>query len=132
MTHFVNQTTPCLRLNKIYKPVIQLWQFKVMTSITISGFKAIDCLDRTTQVCMIMSRFFFFFFFIKFWKCTFNKLVFSRCQIGVQESARMQDFAPSTPELLAAPRPLAVQQLCSWSTRFAGWRATSCCEGLLG
>ena len=30
------------------------------------------------------------------------------------------DFAPSTPELLAAPRPLAVQQLRSWSTRFAG------------
>ena len=24
LTHFVNQTTPCLRLNKIYKPVIQL------------------------------------------------------------------------------------------------------------
>ena len=24
LTHFVNQTTQCLRLNKIYKPVIQL------------------------------------------------------------------------------------------------------------
>jgi hypothetical protein len=30
------------------------------------------------------------------------KIVFSRCQIRVQESARMQDFAPFTPELTGA------------------------------
>jgi hypothetical protein len=30
------------------------------------------------------------------------KILFSRCQIRVQESARMQDFVPFTPELRGA------------------------------
>ena len=40
--------------------------------------------------------------------------MFSRCQIRVQESARMQDFAPFTPELTGAlsfPQTPGVQQL---------------------
>ena len=72
-----------------------------MTSNTIGGFKAIDCLDRTTQVCMIMSR----IIFIKYFENVSYKIVFSRCQIRVQESARMQYFAPFTPELLGARPP---------------------------
>jgi hypothetical protein len=53
------------------------------------------------------------YFSIKFWKCT---LVSSRCQIRIQESARMQNFAPFTPELLGAlSRTPAVQQLIHYN-----------------
>jgi hypothetical protein len=65
------------------------------------------------------------------------KIVFSRCQIRVQESARMHDFALFTTELLGALRAAtkhpAVQQLhfvqlvnllCGLKGHFMLWRAT--------
>jgi hypothetical protein len=55
-------------------------------------------------VCMIMSRIIFLYNF----ENVPYKILFSRCQIRVQESARMQDFVPFTPELRGAfsgPQP---------------------------
>ena len=103
------------RLNKIYKPIIQLWQFKVMTVSQLAVLRRLIVLMDNTGLHDNVKN----YFSIKFWKCT---LVSSRCQIRIQESARMQNFAPFTPELLGAlSRTLAVQQLPNklwWNTAF--------------
>ena len=103
------------RLNKIYKPIIQLWQFKVMTVSQLAVLRRLIVLMDNTGLHDNVKN----YFSIKFWKCT---LVSSRCQIRIQESARMQNFAPFTPELLGAlSRTPAVQQLPNklwWNTAF--------------
>jgi hypothetical protein len=57
-------------------------------------------LKRSDENMQLLTSYDNYFFYKNFENVPY-KIVFSRCQIRVQESARMQDFAPFTPD----PRP---------------------------